>query len=154
MRSLTRHALWIAVAGITGCASEPPAISGDICGPIAHFANAPANDHLVHWVEYTADRKCTSDNSEQGQQLCQFLTTTPSPDVDRQRALECLHDTMVERYTEGQITRVRYTARLAKQTDRKVMVRVEYPADTQVKSSLKISAVREAPRWVREVSAP
>jgi hypothetical protein len=154
MKGLTRHALWILVAGVTGCASEPPASSGDICGQIAHFANSPANDHLVHWVEYTADRKCSSDNSEQGQQLCQFLTTTPSPDVDRQNALACLRDTMVERYTQGQVTTVRYTARLVQQTDRKVMVRVEYPADTEVKSSLKISAVREAPRWVREVRAP
>ena len=154
MKRLMRHALWVLVAGVTGCASEPPASSGGLCSQIAHFANSPVNDRVVHWVEFSADRKCTSDNSAQGTQLCQFLTTTASPDVDRQGALACLHDTMVDRYTEGQVTTVRYTARLVQQTDRNVMVRVEYPADTQVKSSLKISAVREAPRWMREVRAP
>jgi hypothetical protein len=120
-----------------------------MCGQIAHFANSTANDHAVHWVELTADRKCTSDSYAPGAQLCQFLTTTMSPDIDRERALECLHDTVVDRNTDGQLTTVRYTARLAEHTERLVLVRVEYPADTQVKSSLKISAQRESARWVK-----
>jgi hypothetical protein len=138
------------VAAMTGCASEPAAVnSGDMCGQIAHFANSPMNDHGIHWVELTSDRKCTSDSQsyEPGARLCQYLTTTTSPDIDRARALECLHDTLVDRSTEGQPTTVRYTARLAEGADRFVIVRVEYPADTQVKTSLKISSQRAVARW-------
>jgi hypothetical protein len=130
MKTPVRQVLWIAAAGLTGCASE-------------------ATDHSVHWVELTADRNCTGDSYAPGARLCQFLATTTSPDVDRARALECLHDTVVDRYTDGQLTTVRYTARLAQYTDRLVVVRVEYPADTQVKSALKISAQRESALWVK-----
>ena len=146
---LMRHALWIVVAAMTGCASEPSVVSGDMCSQIAHFANSPMNDHAIHWVELTSDRKCTSDSAsyEPGASLCQFLTTTTSPDIDRERALECLHDTLVDRSTEGQLTTVRYTARLAEGADRFVIVRVEYPADMQVKTSLKISSQRAVARW-------
>lgn len=146
---LMRHALWIVAATMVGCASEPPTSSNDMCGQIAHFANSPANDHAIHWVELTADRKCTSDSDsyQPGAQLCQFLTTTTSAGIDRERALACLHDTEVDRYTEGQLTTLRYTARLAEGTDRFVIVRVEYPADSRVKTSLKISSQRAAARW-------
>lgn len=143
MNRLMRNAIWIIAAGLTGCASEPQIVNaGDMCAQIGHFANSSHKDHLVHWVELSGDRRCTGDPSTGASQMCQFLTTTSSVDVDRERALECLHDTNVERYTSGDLTMVRYTARLAEYTDDRVLVRVEYPVDTRSKSSLKISAQR------------
>jgi len=146
---LMRTALWIGVAALTGCASEPSTSSSDLCGQIASFANSPTNDHAIHWVELTSDRKCTSDSAsyQPGARLCQYLTTTTSPDIDRDRALQCLHDTQIDRVTEGELTTVRYTSRLTEGTDRFVLVRVEYPVDSQVKTSLKISSQRAAARW-------
>jgi len=146
MNRLMHNAIWIVAAGLTGCASEPPTVNtSDMCAQIGHFANSSNNDHAVHWVEFTSDRRCTGDQSPGASQMCQFLIATSSVDVDRERALECLHDTNVERYTNGELTVVRYTARLAEYTDDKVLVRVEYPVSTQAKSSLKISAQRVAP---------
>ena len=146
MKRLIRNAIWIVAAGLTGCASEPQTVNtSDMCAQIGHFANSSDNDHRVRWVELSADRRCTGDSSTGASQMCQFLTTTSSVDVDRERALECLHDTNVERYTSGDLTMVRYTARLAEYTDRRVLVRVEYPVGAQSKSSLKISAQRLPP---------
>jgi hypothetical protein len=116
-----------------------------MCAQIGHFANSSHRDHMVHWVELSGDRRCTGDSSTGAAQMCEFLTTTSSVDIDRERALECLHDTNVERYTSAELTMVRYTARLADYTDDRVLVRVEYPVDTQSKSSLKISAQRVSP---------
>src|SRR3569833_4636559 len=100
MKRLMRNAIWIVAAGLTGCASEPPlGNTADMCAQIGHFANSSQNDHMAHWVELSADRRCTGDPSSGASQMCQFLTTTSSVDVDRERALECLHDTNVERYT-------------------------------------------------------
>jgi hypothetical protein len=146
MKTLIRNALLAVIAGTAGCASAPPS-SADICGQIARFGNS-STDHSVHWVELTGDRNCESGGYEPGVQLCQYLTSTNSPDVQVHTALECLRDTKVERYDGRDApypVTIRYTSHLTEYVDRLVLVRVEYPANSKVPSSLRISTQRITP---------
>jgi len=141
MKSLLRNTLPAVAAAIAGCASVPPS-SADICGQIARFANS-STDHSVHRVELTGDRKCESGGYQPGMQLCQYLTSTSSPDMHIPKALECLRDTDMDRYdgTDAPYpVTIRYTSYMAEYTDRLVIIRIEYPADTKVPASLRISA--------------
>jgi hypothetical protein len=143
MRSLTRNTLLAATATIAGCASAPPP-SADICGQIAQFANSSTN-RSVHRVELTGERNCESGGYQPGAQLCQYLTSTGSPDMHIHKALECLRDTDMERYDGNDApypVTIRYTSDGAEYTDRLVIVRIEYPADMKVPASLRISAQR------------
>jgi hypothetical protein len=100
---------------------------------------------LVHWVKLTVDHKCESAGYQPGAQLCQYLTSTGTPDMHRRKALECLRDTDMDRYDGKDApypVTVRYTSRMAEYTDRLVVVRIEYPADTKTPDSLRISAQR------------
>jgi hypothetical protein len=141
MKSLIRNTLPAIAAAIAGCASVP-STSADICGQIAGFANSSSN-RSVHRVELTGDRKCESGGYQPGVQLCQYLTSTGSPDMHIRKALECLRDTDIDRYDGNDApypVTIRYTSRMAEYTDRLVLVRIEYPADTKVPASLTISA--------------
>jgi hypothetical protein len=136
----------VALAATAACASAP-ASAAEICSEIAQFANS-GHDHLVHMVELTADHKCESGGYQPGDQLCRFLTSTGSPDVHIRESLECLRDTQMERYdgrdAPYRVT-IRYTSRMAEYTDNLVIVRIEYPADTDVQTSMRISAQRVLP---------
>jgi hypothetical protein len=143
MNSGMKNMLWVALAG---CASVP-ASGAEICTEIARFANS-SHDHLVHMVEITADHKCESGGYQPGGQLCRFLTSTGSPDVHIRESLECLRDTDTERYSGPDApyrVTIRYTSRMAVYTDNLVIVRIEYPADTNMRSSMRISAQRVTP---------
>jgi len=143
MKSPIRNTLLAVAAATAGCASVP-ASAADICSQIAQFANS-SHDHLVHRVVLTRDHKCESGGYQPGEQLCQYLTSSSSPDVHIRKALECLRDTDAERYDGRDApypVTIRYTSRLAEYTDRLMIVRVEYPADTKVPDSLMISAQR------------
>lgn len=136
----------VALAGTAGCASVP-ASAAEICSEIAAFANS-SHDHLVHVVELTADHKCESGGYQPGDQLCRFLTSVGSPDMHIRASLECLRDTDMERYdgkdAPYRVT-MRYTSRMAEHTDKLVIVRIEYPADTTTPTSVRISAQRVLP---------
>ena len=137
----------LALAAVTaGCASVP-ASAVDICRQIAQFANS-SHDHLVHRVALTGDHKCESGGYQPGEQLCQYLTSSGSPDMHIRQALECLRDTDVERYDGRDApypVTVRYTSRMAEYTDQLMLVRIEYPANTKVPTSLRISTQRVRP---------
>ena len=143
MKSLIRNTLLAVAAAAAGCAFEPPSTSADICGQIARFGNS-STDRTVHWVELTGDHNCEAGGYQPGVQLCQYLTSTSSPGTYIREALECLRDTDMERYDGNDApfrpATIRYTSRLAVHTDRLVMVRIEYPADTKAPASLRISA--------------
>jgi hypothetical protein len=135
-----------ALATAVGCASLP-ASAADICSEIAQFANS-SHDHVVHMVELTADHKCASGGYQPGDELCRFLTSTGSPDSHIRQSLGCLRDTEMERYggkdAPYRVT-MRYTSRMAEHTENLVIVRIEYPADTNVPTSVRISAQRVLP---------
>jgi hypothetical protein len=145
MNSRIRNML-VALGATAGCASLP-ASAAEICSEIAQFANA-GRDHMVHMVELTADHKCESGGYQPGDQLCRFLTSTGSPDGHIRDSLECLRDTDIERYggrdAPYRVT-MRYTSRMAEFTDNLVIVRIEYPADTTMPTSVRISAQRVTP---------
>jgi hypothetical protein len=93
----------------------------------------------------TRDHKCESGGYQPGELLCQYLTSSSSPSAHIRQALECLRDTDAERYDGRDApypVTMRYTSRLAEHTDRLMIVRVEYPADTKVPDSVRISAQR------------
>ncbi len=143
MNSLVRTTLLAVAATTAGCASVPSS-PPDICGQIARFANS-STDHSVHWVALTDGHKCESGSYQPGAQLCQYLTATNSPDLHIHNALECLRDTDMDRYDGRDApypVTIRYTSRLAEFTDRLMIVRIEYPADTKAPAALKISAQR------------
>ena len=143
MKSPIRNTL-LAVAAATAGYVSVPARAADICTQIAQFANS-SHDHLVHQVVLTRDHKCESGGYQPGELLCQYLTSSSSPDTHIRNALECLRDTDAERYDGRDApypVTIRYTSRLAEHTDRLTIVRVEYPADTKVPDSLRISAQR------------
>ncbi|HEY6924696.1 MAG TPA: hypothetical protein VI653_14580 [Steroidobacteraceae bacterium] len=146
MNGRLRNKLLVALAATAGCVSVP-ASADEICSEIAQFANA-ARDHAVHVVELTADHKCNSGGYQPGDQLCRFLTSSGSPDVHIRQSLECLRDTDMERYdgrdAPYRVT-IRYTSRAAEHTDNLVLVRIEYPGDTKVPNSVRISAQRVMP---------
>lgn len=145
MNSPIRNML-VALAASAGCASVP-ASAAEICSEIAQFANS-SHDHMVHMVELTADHKCESGGYQPGDQLCRFLTSAGSPDVHIRASLECLRDTQMERYHGKDApypVTIRYTSRAAEHTENLVIVRIEYPADTNVPTSLRISAQRVMP---------
>jgi hypothetical protein len=146
MNSRMRNMLVVALASTAGCASVP-ASAAEICSEIARFANS-GHDHLVHMVELTADRKCESGGYQPGNELCRFLTSAGSPDVSIRESLECLRDTEMERYAGKDApyrVTIRYTSRMAEHTDNLVIVRIEYPADTNMPTSVRISAQRVMP---------
>jgi hypothetical protein len=143
MKSLIRNTLLVTAAATAACASAT-ASSADICDQIAQFANS-SHDHLVHRVELTVDHKCESGGYQPGEQLCQYLTSTNAPGMQIRQALECLRDTDMERYdgTDAPYpVTIRYTSRLAEHTDRLMIVRIEYPADTKGPVALRISTQR------------
>jgi hypothetical protein len=143
MKSPIRNTLLAVAAAAAGCASVP-ASAADICSQIAQFANS-SHDHLVHRVVLTRDHKCESGGYEPGEQLCQFLTSSNSPDLHISKALDCLRDIDAERYDGRDApypVTMRYTSRLAEYTDRLMIVRLEYPADTKTPDSLRISVQR------------
>lgn len=148
MKSPIRNTLLALAAATAGCASVSVSASPvDICRQIAQFANS-SHDHLVHRVELTGDHKCDSGGSQPGEQLCQYLTSSGSPDMQIRHALECLRDTDVERYDGRDApypVTVRYTSRMAEYTDQLMIVRIEYPANTKVPGSLRISTQRVRP---------
>ena len=147
MNSHIRNKLLVALAATAaGCVSGP-ASADEICSQIGQFANA-ARDHMVHMVELTADHKCESGGYQPGDELCRFLTSTGSPDVHIRESLECLRDTDMERYAGKDApyrVTLRYTSRMAEHTDNLVIVRIEYPADTNMPTSVRISAQRVMP---------
>jgi hypothetical protein len=146
MNGRIRDMLMVALASTAGCASVP-ASAAEICSEIARFANS-GRDHLVHMVELTADHKCESGGYQPGDELCRFLTSTGSPEVHIRESLECLRDTDMERYAGRDApyrVTIRYTSRMAQYTDNLVIVRVEYPADTNMPTSVRISAQRVMP---------
>jgi hypothetical protein len=143
MKSHIRNTLLAAAAATAACASAT-ASAADICSQIAQFANS-SRDHLVHQVELTSDHKCESGGYQPGEQLCQFLTSTNSPGMHIRQALECLRDTDMERYDGRDApypVTIRYTSRLAEHTARLTIVRIEYPADTKMPASVRISTQR------------
>ena len=145
MNSRIRNLLLVALSATAGCASVPASAAG-ICSEIAQFANS-GRDHLVHMVELT-DHKCESGGYQPGDQLCRFLTAAGSPDGHIRASLECLRDTQMERYDGKDApypVTIRYTSRMAEYTDNLVIVRIEYPADTSVPTSVRISAQRVMP---------
>ena len=146
MKSPIRNTLLAIAAATAGCAAEP-ASAADICSQIAQFANS-SHDHLVHQVVLTRDHKCESGGYQPGEQLCQYLTLSSSPDMHIRKALECLRDTDAERYDGRDApypVTIRYTSRMAEYTNRLMIVRLEYPADTKVPVSLRISAQKVRP---------
>jgi hypothetical protein len=146
MKSPVRNTLLALATATAGCASVP-AGAVDICTQIAQFANS-AHDHLVHRVALTGDHKCESGGYQPGEQLCQYLTSSGSPDLHIRQALACLRDTDVERYDGRDApypVTVRYTSRMAEYTDQLMIVRIEYPANTKVPASLIISTQRVRP---------
>jgi hypothetical protein len=146
MNSRIRNTLLVTLAATAGCASLP-ASAGEICSEIARFANS-SHDHMVHMVELTADRKCESGGYQPGDQLCRFLTSAGSPDVHIRQSLGCLRDTDMERYNGRDApypVTIRYTSRMAEYTENLVIVRIEYPANTNLPTSMRISAQRVAP---------
>ena len=137
----------LAVAAASAGLASVPASAADICEQIARFANF-SRDHLVHWVALTRDHKCESGGYQPGEQLCQYLTSGSSPDMQIRTALECLRDTDAERYNGRDApypVTMRYTSRMAEHTELLVIVRLEYPADMKVPDSLRISAQRVGP---------
>jgi hypothetical protein len=143
MKSPIRNTVLALAAATAGCAAVP-AGAADICSQIAQFANS-SRDHRVHRVELSRDHKCESGGYQPGEELCQYLAATSSPDRHLREALECLRDTDLERYNGRDApypVTIRYTSRLAEYTDRLMIVRIEYPADTKVPASLTISAQR------------
>ena len=144
MKSPIRNSLLALAAATAGCASVP-ASAVDICRQIAQFANS-SHDHLVHRVALSGDHKCDSGGYQPGEQLCQYLTSSGSPDMHIHEALECLRDTDVERYDGRDApyfpVTIRYTSRMAEYTDQLMIVRIEYPANTKVPASLRISTQR------------
>jgi hypothetical protein len=146
MNSRIRSLVLVALGTTVGCASIP-ASAAEICSEIARFANS-SHDHLVHMVELTTDHKCAAGGYEPGDELCRFLTSTGSPDVHIRESLECLRDTDMERYAGRDApyrVTMRYTSRMAEHTDNLVIVRIEYPADTSMPTSMRISAQRVMP---------
>lgn len=145
MNSRVRNML-VALAATAGCASVP-ANATEICSEIARFANS-VHDHMVHMVELTDDHRCESNGYQPGDELCRFLTSSGTPDGRIRESLECLRDTDMERYNGRDApyrVTMRYTSRMAEGTDNLVIVRVEYPADTTMPSSVRISAQRVMP---------
>jgi len=146
MNSRIRNMLPVMLAATAGCACLP-ARAAEICSEIARFANS-SHDHLVHMVALTADHKCESSGYQPGDQLCRFLASTGSPDAHIRESLECLRDIEAERYdgrdAPYRVT-IRYTSRMAEYTDNLVIVRIEYPADTTMPTSVRISAQRVTP---------
>jgi hypothetical protein len=145
MNSRIRNML-VALGATAGCASLP-ASAAEICSEIARFANS-SHDHLVHMVELTTDHKCAAGGYQPGDELCRFLTSTGSPDVHIRESLECLRDTDMERIAGRDApyrVTIRYTSRMAEYTDNLVIVRIEYPADTSMPTSMRISAQRVMP---------
>jgi hypothetical protein len=146
MNSRIRSLMLVALGTTVGCASIP-ASAAEICREIARFANS-SHDHLVHMVELTTDHKCAAGGYEPGDELCRFLTSTGSPDVHIRESLECLRDTDMERYNGRDApypVTIRYTSRMAEYTENLVIVRIEYPANTNLPTSMRISAQRVAP---------
>jgi hypothetical protein len=146
MNSRIRSLMLVALGTTVGCASIP-ASAAEICREIARFANS-SHDHLVHMVELTTDHKCAAGGYEPGDELCRFLTSTGSPDVHIRESLECLRDTDMERIAGRDApyrVTIRYTSRMAEYTDNLVIVRIEYPADTSMPTSMRISAQRVMP---------
>ena len=144
MKSHIRNTLLAVAAATAGYAAGPARAATDICSQIAQFANS-SHDHLVHHVVLTRDHKCESGGYQPGELLCQYLTSGSSPDTQIRNALECLRDTDAERYDGRDApypVTIRYTSRSAEYTDRLMIVRVEYPADTKAPDSLRISAQR------------
>jgi hypothetical protein len=146
MNSRIRSLMLVALGTTVGCASIP-ASAAEICSEIARFANS-SHDHRVHMVELTTDHKCAAGGYQPGDELCRFLTSTGSPDVHIRESLECLRDTDMERYAGRDApyrVTIRYTSRMAEYTDNLVIVRIEYPADTSMPTSMRISAQRVMP---------
>jgi hypothetical protein len=146
MNSRIRSLMLVALGTTVGCASIP-ASAAEICSEIARFANS-SHDHLVHMVELTTDHKCAAGGYQPGDELCRFLTSTGSPDVHIRESLECLRDTDMERIAGRDApyrVTIRYTSRMAEYTDNLVIVRIEYPADTSMPTSMRISAQRVMP---------
>jgi len=139
--------LLVALAATAGAVSVPASATG-ICSEIAQFANS-SHDHLVHMVEVTADHRCESGGYQPGDQLCRFLISSGSTDAHIRESLECLKgETDMERYNGKDApyrVTIRYTSRMAEYTDSLVIVRIEYPADTNMPTSVRILAQRVAP---------